>query len=111
MSSLVFVGFHHCWLISLALYVQLFQEVVRFLHSLAVASKDCAMVMCGLRAGDILSKALDKQSSDELTSKLRDLLTTCETYTAVHHKMAACVVAGCMQVHTCPLLCEFRGTL
>ncbi|XP_040203798.1 cullin-9-like [Rana temporaria] len=77
---------------------ELFQEVVRFLYSLAVASKDCAMVMSGLRAGDILSKTLDKQSSDELTSKLRDLLTTCETYTAVHHKMAACVVAGCMQV-------------
>lgn len=75
------------------------QEFVRFLHRLATATKDCAVVMCRLGTKEALSKALDKHSSNLLLGpELRDLVTDCEKYASLYQKLTTSILAGCIQV-------------
>ncbi|XP_068088703.1 cullin-9-like [Hyperolius riggenbachi] len=77
---------------------ELIKEVIHFLYSLASLSKDCATVMACLGASSILTKVQEKQSCDQQMTALKDLVSSCEQYAALHNKMAASIVAGCMQI-------------
>uniref|UniRef100_A0A8C3JLJ8 Cullin-9 n=1 Tax=Calidris pygmaea TaxID=425635 RepID=A0A8C3JLJ8_9CHAR len=75
------------------------QEVVGFLHRLATASKDCAVVMCRLGTREALSKALDKHSTaPSLVPALLDLVTDCEKYANLYKKLTTSILAGCIQL-------------
>ncbi|XP_077670303.1 LOW QUALITY PROTEIN: cullin-9-like [Eretmochelys imbricata] len=75
------------------------QEFVRFLHRLATATKDCAVVMCRLGTKEALSKALDKHNSNLLLGpELRDLVTDCEKYASLYQKLTTSILAGCIQM-------------
>ncbi|KAM9316190.1 cullin-9-like [Gastrophryne carolinensis] len=76
----------------------LLQEVVGFLHGLASLSKDLALLMCNLRAGELLNKVPEQLSLHSCMPDLKNHLTACEKYACLHNKMAASVVAGCMQI-------------
>ncbi|EMP36547.1 Cullin-7 [Chelonia mydas] len=79
--------------------LQVVQEFVRFLHRLATATKDCAVVMCRLGTKEALSKALDKHSSNLLLGpELRDLVTDCEKYASLYQKLTTSILAGCIQM-------------
>lgn len=78
---------------------QVVQEIVGFLHRLATASKDCAVVMCHVGTREALSKALDKQSTaPSLAPALLDLVIDCEKYASLHKKLTTSILAGCIQV-------------
>ncbi|KAM9241023.1 LOW QUALITY PROTEIN: cullin-9-like [Leptosomus discolor] len=75
------------------------QEVVGFLHRLATASKDCAVVMCRVGTREALSKALDKHSTaPSLAPALLDLVTDCEKYAGLYKKLTTSILAGCIQL-------------
>ncbi|XP_059688917.1 cullin-9-like [Gavia stellata] len=75
------------------------QEVVGFLHRLATASKDCAVVMCRVGTREALSKALDKQSTaPSLAPALLDLVIDCEKYASLYKKLTTSILAGCIQL-------------
>ena len=78
---------------------QVMQEVVGFLHRLATASKDCAVVMCRVGTREALSKALDKHSTaPSLAPALLDLVIDCEKYASLYKKLTTSILAGCIQV-------------
>nr|XP_013809786.1 PREDICTED: cullin-9-like [Apteryx mantelli mantelli] len=78
---------------------QVVQEVVRFLHRLATASKDCAVVMCRVGTHEALGKALDKHSAAlPLAPALRDLVSDCEKYASLYRKLTTSILAGCIQL-------------
>lgn len=78
---------------------QVVQEVVGFLHRLATASKDCAVVMCRVGTREALSKALDKHSmAPSLAPALLDLVIDCEKYASLYKKLTTSILAGCIQV-------------
>ncbi|XP_075564412.1 cullin-9 [Pelecanus crispus] len=78
---------------------QVVQEVVGFLHRLASASKDCAVVMCRVGAREALSKALDKHSTaPSLAPALLDLVIDCEKYASLYKKLTTSILAGCIQL-------------
>ncbi|XP_075003519.1 cullin-9-like [Calonectris borealis] len=75
------------------------QEVVGFLHRLATASKDCAVVMCRVGTHEALSKALDKHSTaPSLAPALLDLVIDCEKYASLYKKLTTSILAGCIQL-------------
>ncbi|XP_067389010.1 cullin-7 isoform X2 [Emydura macquarii macquarii] len=75
------------------------QEFIRFLHRLATAHKDCAVVMCRVGTKEALAKALEKHSSNLLlVPELRDLVTDCEKYASLYKKLTTSVLAGCIQM-------------
>ncbi|XP_014818000.1 PREDICTED: cullin-9-like [Calidris pugnax] len=75
------------------------QEVVGFLHRLATASKDCAVVMCRLGTREALAKALDKHSTaPSLVPALLDLVSDCEKYANLYKKLTTSILAGCIQL-------------
>ncbi|KAM6272206.1 cullin-9-like isoform 2-T2 [Spheniscus humboldti] len=75
------------------------QEVVGFLHRLATASKDCAVVMCRVGTREALSKALDKHSTaPSLAPALLDLVIDCEKYASLYKKLTTSILAGCIQL-------------
>ncbi|XP_074434844.1 cullin-9-like isoform X2 [Larus michahellis] len=75
------------------------QEVVGFLHRLATASKDCAVVMCRLGTREALAKALDKHSTaPSLAPALLDLMIDCEKYAGLYKKLTTSILAGCIQL-------------
>ncbi|XP_068796966.1 cullin-9 isoform X2 [Struthio camelus] len=75
------------------------QEVVRFLHRLATASKDCAVVMCRAGTQEALGKALDKHSAAlPLAPALRELVSDCEKYASLYRKLTTSILAGCIQL-------------
>ncbi|XP_063184060.1 cullin-9-like isoform X2 [Chroicocephalus ridibundus] len=75
------------------------QEVVGFLHRLATASKDCAVVMCRLGTREALAKALDKHSTaPSLAPALLDLVIDCEKYATLYKKLTTSILAGCIQL-------------
>ncbi|XP_068262113.1 cullin-9-like isoform X4 [Nyctibius grandis] len=75
------------------------QEVVGFLHGLATASKDCAVVMCSAGAREALSKALDKHSMvPSLAPALLNLVTECEKFASLCKKLTTSILAGCIQL-------------
>ncbi|KAM6356070.1 LOW QUALITY PROTEIN: cullin-9-like [Podargus strigoides] len=75
------------------------QEVVGFLHRLATASKDCAVVMCRLGTHEALSKALDKHSTvPSLVPALLDLVADCEKHAGLCKKLTTSILAGCIQL-------------
>ncbi|XP_067389128.1 cullin-9-like [Emydura macquarii macquarii] len=75
------------------------QEFIRFLHRLATAHKDCAVVMCRVGTKEALAKALDKHSSNLLlVPELRDLVTDCKKYASLYKKLTTSVLAGCIQM-------------
>lgn len=97
----------HCWGLgswrwpghSRLLAQQVVQEVVGFLHRLATASKDCAVVMCRLGTREALAKALDKHSTaPSLAPALLDLMIDCEKYAGLYKKLTTSILAGCIQV-------------
>ncbi|KAM9273288.1 cullin-9-like [Cariama cristata] len=78
---------------------QVVQEVVAFLHRLASASKDCAVVMCRVGTREALSKALDKHSTaPSLAPALLDLVIDCEKYASLYKKLTTSILAGCIQL-------------
>lgn len=78
---------------------QVVQEVVGFLHRLATASKDCAVVMCRVGTREALSKALDKHgTAPALAPALLDLVIDCEKYASLYKKLTTSILAGCIQV-------------
>lgn len=78
---------------------QVVQEVVGFLHRLATASKDCAVVMCRVGTHEALSKALEKHSkAPSLAPALLDLVIDCEKYASLYKKLTTSILAGCIQV-------------
>ncbi|XP_054050888.1 cullin-9-like isoform X1 [Rissa tridactyla] len=78
---------------------QVVQEVVGFLHRLATASKDCAVVMCRLGTREALAKALDKHSTaPSLAPALLDLVIDCEKYASLYKKLTTSILAGCIQL-------------
>ncbi|XP_071596104.1 cullin-9 isoform X4 [Heliangelus exortis] len=75
------------------------QEVVGFLHRLATASKDCAVVMCQVGTREALSKALEKHSvTPSLAPALLSLVTECEKYASLYKKLMTSILAGCIQL-------------
>ncbi|XP_051469586.1 cullin-9-like isoform X2 [Apus apus] len=79
--------------------LEVVQEVVGFLHRLATASKDCAVVMCHAGTREALSKALDKHSTAPLLAPaLLDLVVDCEKYVSLCKKLMTSVLAGCIQL-------------
>lgn len=84
---------------SLWLWAQIVQELLRFLHRLASAHKDYAVVLCCLGAKEALSKVLDKHSAPVLLAcELRDLLTDCEKHAQLYSSLTSSILAGCIQV-------------
>ncbi|XP_075605647.1 cullin-9-like isoform X3 [Balearica regulorum gibbericeps] len=78
---------------------QVVQEVVGFLHRLATASKDCAVVMCRVGAREALSKGLDKHgTAPSLAPALLDLVIDCEKYASLYKKLTTSILAGCIQL-------------
>ncbi|XP_030303510.1 cullin-9 isoform X1 [Calypte anna] len=78
---------------------QVVQEVVGFLHRLATASKDCAVVMCQVGTREALSKALEKHSTaPSLAPALLNLVTECEKYASLYKKLMTSILAGCIQL-------------
>lgn len=75
------------------------QELICFLHRLAVMHKDYAVVLCCLGAREALSKVMDKHSTQLLlASELRDLVTECEKYAQLCSNLTSSILAGCIQV-------------
>ncbi|KAM6128215.1 cullin-9-like [Pterocles gutturalis] len=75
------------------------QEAVGFLHRLATASKDCAVVMCRVGAREALSKAVEKHSpAPSLAPALLNLVTDCEKYASLYKKLTASILDGCIQL-------------
>ncbi|XP_074898456.1 cullin-9-like isoform X2 [Buteo buteo] len=75
------------------------EEVVGFLHRLATASKDCAVVMCRVGTREALSKALDKHgTAPALAPALLDLVIDCEKYASLYKKLTTSILAGCIQL-------------
>uniref|UniRef100_A0A8B9RYC3 Cullin-9 n=1 Tax=Accipiter nisus TaxID=211598 RepID=A0A8B9RYC3_9AVES len=75
------------------------QEVVGFLHRLATASKDCAVVMCRVGTREALSKALDKHgTAPALAPALLELVIDCEKYASLYKKLTTSILAGCIQL-------------
>ncbi|KAM9297796.1 cullin-9-like [Morus bassanus] len=75
------------------------REVVGFLHRLATASKDCAVVMCRVGTREALSKALEKHSTaPSLAPALLDLVIDCEKYASLCKKLTTSILAGCIQL-------------
>ncbi|XP_065487069.1 cullin-9-like isoform X2 [Caloenas nicobarica] len=75
------------------------QEVVGFLHRLASASKDCAVVMCRAGSREALAKALDKhRTAPSQAPALLDLVTDCEKYSSLCRKLTTSILAGCIQL-------------
>ncbi|XP_065489003.1 cullin-9-like isoform X2 [Caloenas nicobarica] len=75
------------------------QEVVGFLHRLASASKDCAVVMCRAGSREALAKALDKHhTAPSQAPALLDLVTDCEKYSSLCRKLTTSILAGCIQL-------------
>lgn len=73
--------------------------MVGFLHRLATASKDCAVVMCRVGTREALSKALDKHgTAPALAPALLDLVIDCEKYASLYKKLTTSILAGCIQV-------------
>ncbi|XP_065489004.1 cullin-9-like isoform X3 [Caloenas nicobarica] len=78
---------------------QVVQEVVGFLHRLASASKDCAVVMCRAGSREALAKALDKHhTAPSQAPALLDLVTDCEKYSSLCRKLTTSILAGCIQL-------------
>ncbi|ERE90640.1 cullin-9-like protein [Cricetulus griseus] len=78
---------------------EIIQELVCFLHRLALTHKDYAVVLCCLGAREVLSKVLDKHSAQLLlASELRDLVTECEKHAQLYSKLTSSILAGCIQM-------------
>ncbi|CAH7215431.1 Cul9 [Phodopus roborovskii] len=78
---------------------EIIQELICFLHRLALMHKDYAVVLCCLGAKEALSKVLDKHSAQLLlASELRDLVTECEKHAQLYSKLTSSILAGCIQM-------------
>ncbi|XP_045428592.1 cullin-9 isoform X1 [Pipistrellus kuhlii] len=78
---------------------EIVQELLRFLHRLASAHKDYAVVLCCLGAKEALSKVLDKHSAHVLLAcELCDLLTDCEKHAQLYSSLTSSILAGCIQM-------------
>ncbi|XP_005359806.1 cullin-9 isoform X2 [Microtus ochrogaster] len=75
------------------------QELICFLHRLALMHKDYAVVLCCLGAREALSKVMDKHSAQLLlASELRDLVTECEKYAQLYSNLTSSILTGCIQM-------------
>uniref|UniRef100_A0A8B9EWP4 Cullin-9 n=1 Tax=Amazona collaria TaxID=241587 RepID=A0A8B9EWP4_9PSIT len=78
---------------------EVLQEVVGFLHRLATASQDCAVVMCCVGTHEALAKALNKHSTaPPLAPALLALVTDCEKHAGISKKLMTSILAGCIQL-------------
>ncbi|KAM4680914.1 LOW QUALITY PROTEIN: cullin-9-like [Amazona ochrocephala] len=78
---------------------EVLQEVVGFLHRLATASQDCAVVMCCVGTHEALAKALSKHSTaPPLAPALLALVTDCEKHAGISKKLMTSILAGCIQL-------------
>ncbi|XP_062427362.1 cullin-9-like isoform X2 [Rhea pennata] len=75
------------------------REVVRFLHRLGSASKDCVVVMCRAGAHEALGRALERHGAAlPLAPALCDLLSGCEKHASLYGKLTGSILAGCIQL-------------
>uniref|UniRef100_A0A5F9D5C6 Cullin-9 n=1 Tax=Oryctolagus cuniculus TaxID=9986 RepID=A0A5F9D5C6_RABIT len=75
------------------------QELICFLHHLALMHKDYAVVLCCLGAKEVLSKVLDKHSAQLLLGcELRDLVAECEKHAQLYSNLTSSILAGCIQM-------------
>lgn len=78
---------------------QVLQELISFLHRLASASRDYAVVLNQLGARDAVSKALEKHLGKlDLAQELRDMVFKCEKHAHLYRKLTANILGGCIQV-------------
>nr|XP_060610432.1 cullin-9-like [Anolis sagrei ordinatus] len=78
---------------------EIIQECAHFLHRLATLNKDCAVLMCCMRAQDILTKVVGKHSSSLLwATELGENLGKCEKFASLYKKMTVSILAGCIQM-------------
>ncbi|XP_015427697.1 PREDICTED: cullin-9 [Myotis davidii] len=78
---------------------EIVHELLRFLHRLASAHKDYAVVLCCLGAKEALCKVVDKHSALVLLAgELRDLLTDCERHAQLYSSLTSSILAGCIQM-------------
>ncbi|XP_066451544.1 cullin-9-like isoform X2 [Eleutherodactylus coqui] len=78
---------------------EIVQEVLHFLHSLALVSKDCAVLMCCLDAGSALKKVIERHGFKlPEAADLRDVLTDCEEHARVYKTISSSVLMSCLQM-------------
>ncbi|XP_006860540.1 PREDICTED: cullin-7 [Chrysochloris asiatica] len=78
---------------------EVLQELIFFLHRLASASKDYAVVLNQLGARDAISKALEKHLGKlELAQELRDMVFKCEKHSHLYRKLITNILGGCIQM-------------
>ncbi|XP_040839355.1 cullin-9 isoform X1 [Ochotona curzoniae] len=78
---------------------EIVQELICFLHRLALTHKDYAVVLCCLGAKDTLSKVLDKHPAPLLLGcELRDLVAECEKHAQLYSSLTSSILAGCIQM-------------
>lgn len=79
--------------------MQIVKQLLGFLHHLASAHKDYAVVLCCLNAKEALSKLDGKHSAHALqASELKELLASCEKHAQLHSSLTSNILAGCIQV-------------
>ncbi|XP_074093096.1 cullin-7 isoform X2 [Macrotis lagotis] len=75
------------------------QELVCFLHRLAMSHKDCAVVLYRLGAQEVLTKAQDKHKEPLLlVSELCNLLGEYEKHARLYSDLTESILAGCIQM-------------
>ncbi|XP_015427682.1 PREDICTED: LOW QUALITY PROTEIN: cullin-7 [Myotis davidii] len=78
---------------------EVLQELISFLHRLASASRDYAVVLNQLGARDAVSKALEKHLGKlDLAQELRDMVFKCEKHAHLYRKLTANILGGCIQM-------------
>lgn len=78
---------------------EIVKELLGFLHHLASAHKDYAVVLCCLNAREALSKLDGKHSAHALqVSELKELLASCEKHAQLHSSLTSNILAGCIQM-------------
>ncbi|XP_014321462.1 cullin-7 isoform X1 [Myotis lucifugus] len=78
---------------------EVLQELIFFLHRLASASRDYAVVLNQLGARDAVSKALEKHLGKlDLAQELRDMVFKCEKHAHLYRKLTTNILGGCIQM-------------
>ncbi|XP_076801667.1 cullin-9-like isoform X2 [Clavelina lepadiformis] len=99
-SELVMCLHHVIDLCILSSSKRLAQEVaghaISILHTLSELDKDFAVELCGMEAKQTINRLLEKHESVPNAAELKDLITSCERHRALHSKLLAVVLGGCI---------------
>ncbi|XP_075411190.1 cullin-7 [Tenrec ecaudatus] len=78
---------------------EVLQELILFLHRLASASRDYAVVLNQLGARDAISKVLEQHLGKlEMAQELRDMVFKCEKHGHLYRKLTTNILGGCIQM-------------